>query len=79
MKVIKASELGVYLYCKKAWAFQQQGKASQNQAEMDRGTVYHRQHGNLVTRAGIFKIMAVILFILAAAVLLVAVMLHAAG
>lgn len=79
MKVIKASELGVYLYCKRAWAYQQQGKASQNQAEMDRGTLYHRQHGNLVTRAGIFKTIAFILLILAAAALFLAVLSHAAG
>lgn len=69
MKVIKASELGVYLYCHKAWSFQQRGMKSQNQAAMDQGTAYHRKHGGTVMLAGFLRGLAVFLLVLAALVL----------
>jgi hypothetical protein len=69
MKVIKASELGVYLYCHRAWAYQRRGVVSQNQSAMDQGTAYHRKHGSTVMLAGILKGLAILLLVLAAAVL----------
>ncbi|MEN6570954.1 MAG: hypothetical protein ABFD24_03840 [Anaerolineaceae bacterium] len=69
MKVIKASELGVYLYCHRAWAFQRRGMVSQNQAALNQGTAYHRKHGSTVMLAGFLKGLAILLLILAAVVL----------
>lgn len=69
MKVIKASELGVYLYCHRAWAYQRRGMVSQNQAAMDQGTAYHRKHGGRVMLAGLLKAVALVLLALAAVVL----------
>jgi hypothetical protein len=69
MKVIKASELGVYLYCHRAWSFQRQGMESQNQAALEAGTAFHKQHGLSVRQAGLLKALGIILLIMAAVIL----------
>ena len=71
MKVIKASELGAYLYCHRAWAFQRQGMESQNQAALDAGTAFHKRHGISVRQARLLKALGVLLLILAAVILMV--------
>jgi hypothetical protein len=48
MKTIRASEIGSWLYCARAWWYQRQGVPSSNQAGMDSGTLFHRQHGRSV-------------------------------
>jgi hypothetical protein len=45
MKTIRASEIGSWLYCARAWWYQRQGVPSSHQAGMDSGTLSHRQHG----------------------------------
>ena len=71
MKVIRASELGVYLFCNRAWSYQQQGVDSQNQLAMEKGTAYHQRHGNLVLLTGILKVFALLCLLAALAVILV--------
>lgn len=47
--VIRASELGQYAYCAKAWWLGSvQGVPSANVREMDAGQVVHEQHGQAV-------------------------------
>ncbi|MGE5073461.1 MAG: hypothetical protein ACM3MF_08535 [Anaerolineae bacterium] len=53
--IIRASEIGAYLYCRRAWWYRKQGIASQNQAEMANGTELHRQHGRTVIAAGFLQ------------------------
>lgn len=50
-RTIRASELGTYLFCKRAWWYQLQGVESKNQQEMAGGFSYHRRHGKLVMRS----------------------------
>jgi hypothetical protein len=71
MKTIRASEVGTYLFCARAWAYHQHGVESTNQAEMTTGTEFHRQHGRTVIVSGLTRLLAVIL-LLVALVLLVA-------
>jgi hypothetical protein len=71
MKTIRASEVGSYLFCARAWWYQQQGVVSTNQAEMTAGTELHRQHGRSVIASGLTRLLAVVL-LLVALVLLVA-------
>ena len=71
MRTIRASEVGSYLFCARAWWYHQQGIESTNQAEMTAGTELHRQHGRTVIASELIRILAVIL-LLVARVLLVA-------
>ena len=71
MKTIRASEIGSYLYCRRAWWYRLNGQESLNQAEMAAGTDLHRQHGRKVLAAGLQRMLAFIL-LLAACVMLTA-------
>lgn len=71
MKTVRASEIGAYLYCARAWWYQKQGMESSNQAEMNAGTELHRQHGRTVVAASLTQTLALIL-LLAALLLAVA-------
>ena len=53
--VIRASEIGSYLFCRRAWWYRKQGMESENQAEMTTGTELHRKHGRQVIAAGFLQ------------------------
>lgn len=69
--VIRASDIGSYLYCRRAWWYRKQGLKSENQAELATGTELHRQHGRKVIAAGLLRTLGWIL-LLAALIALVA-------
>jgi hypothetical protein len=69
MKTIRASELGSYLFCARAWWYHLQGYESTNQAEMTAGTELHRRHGRTVIAAGLTRTLAVLLLLVALALL----------
>ena len=71
MKTIRASDVGSYLYCARAWWYRQQGIESTNQVEMTAGTELHRAHGRQVIASNLTRTLALIL-LLTALVLLVA-------
>ena len=52
MRIVRASEIGEYIYCHRAWWLHQiQGLESANRAEMQAGVTRHQQHGRAVQRA----------------------------
>ncbi len=71
--LIRASEIGSYLYCRRAWWYRKQGVESENQTELATGTELHRQHGRKVLAAGLLRTLGLLL-LLAALVLLVAIL-----
>jgi CRISPR/Cas system-associated exonuclease Cas4 (RecB family) len=71
IKTIRASEVGTYLYCARAWWYGQKGIESSNQAEMTAGAELHRLHGQQVLASSLTRALALIL-LLVALVLLVA-------
>lgn len=68
---IKASEIGEYLYCQRAWWLRLQGAASTNVQELAEGTRQHARHGRGWQMASGLRVLAAALA-LAALVLLAA-------
>jgi hypothetical protein len=66
-RTIRASEIGTYLFCHKAWKYQRENMKSDNQAEMQAGTALHFAHGRKVIAIGFTRILA-ILFLVAAVI-----------
>lgn len=58
MQWIKASEIGEYLYCHRAWWLRLQGAASTNVQELAEGTRQHARHGRGWQLAGMLRVLA---------------------
>jgi len=67
--MIRASEIGSHLYCRRAWWYRQQGVESENQAELAAGTELHMQHGRNVLAAGLLQMAGYVLLLAAIALL----------
>jgi CRISPR/Cas system-associated exonuclease Cas4 (RecB family) len=65
MRAIRASEIGSYLFCARAWWYRLQGIEPENQAELTAGTELHRAHGRRVIAAGFTRALALILLLVA--------------
>ncbi|RJP46428.1 MAG: hypothetical protein C4583_18980 [Anaerolineaceae bacterium] len=65
MRTIRASEIGTYHYCRRAWWYRKQGVESANQSELTAGTALHRQHGRKVLAAGLLRTFGLLLLLLA--------------
>lgn len=70
MQVIRASEIGEYVYCHRAWWLRHQGYESVNTREMAAGTAMHERHGRAVAVAGCLAGLAYV--VIGAAVVLLA-------
>lgn len=71
MRPIRSSEIGSYLYCRRAWWYRKTGVESKNQTELAAGTELHRKHGRQVLAAALTRTLGWIL-LLAAILTLVA-------
>ncbi|MBI3151044.1 MAG: hypothetical protein HYZ21_02835 [Chloroflexi bacterium] len=71
MRPIRSSEIGNYLYCRRAWWYRKIGTPSENQAELAAGTDLHKRHGRQVLASALTRTVGLIL-LLAAILLLVA-------
>ena len=66
MPIIRASEIGEYLFCRRAWWLRHvQGYASANVRELNEGTAAHTAHGRAVWAASALRWLALLLFLLA--------------
>ncbi|MGC1377371.1 MAG: hypothetical protein WA821_14160 [Anaerolineales bacterium] len=65
MKAIRASDIGSYLYCRRAWWYRRNGFESINQAELAAGTELHRAHGRKVIAAGLYRTLAMVILLIA--------------
>lgn len=51
-KWIKASEIGEYVYCSRAWHLRhQRGEAMGNVRELENGRFHHKKHGRTVQKS----------------------------
>jgi CRISPR/Cas system-associated exonuclease Cas4 (RecB family) len=65
MRIIRASEIGTYLFCKRAWWYQLNGYESENQVELAAGKEIHEKHSRSVRRGRGLKAIASILLLAA--------------
>jgi CRISPR/Cas system-associated exonuclease Cas4 (RecB family) len=65
MSIIRASDIGSYLYCRRAWRYRKDGVESENQAELAAGTELHRRHGLKTLSAGLLRTLGMILLLAA--------------
>ncbi len=65
MPVLRASEIGVFLYCARAWWYQRRGVASDNAAELADGRELHQRHGRAVLTSGFLRLAGYLAFLLA--------------
>jgi CRISPR/Cas system-associated exonuclease Cas4 (RecB family) len=72
--IIRASEIGSYLYCRRAWWYRKQGIESENKTEMAQGTELHRQHGRKVIAAGFLQVAGYALVLVAVLLIVVVAM-----
>jgi len=75
VRPIRASEIGAYLYCQRAWWYRLQGIEPGNSEELAAGQALHYRHGRQVFIATLLRVLAVIC-LLAALVLLTAYFTH---
>ena len=66
-RVIRASEIGEYVYCKRAWWLRLQGYESANVRELAAGTSLHERHGRAVVTGGCLRTAAYLLLLAALA------------
>jgi CRISPR/Cas system-associated exonuclease Cas4 (RecB family) len=71
MSVIRSSDIGNYLYCRRAWWYRKQGLESENRAELAAGTELHHRHGRQVLASTLNRTVGLVL-LMAALVLLAA-------
>jgi len=65
MKTIRASEIGTYLYCHRAWWYQKSGLEPQNLGELAAGVQLHEQHGRVLLVVGCLRSLAYALLLFA--------------
>jgi len=65
MAVIRSSDIGTYLYCRRSWWYKKQGIESANQTELAAGTKLHRQHGRKVLASSLTRTIGLILLMIA--------------
>jgi hypothetical protein len=69
VRTLRASEIGSFLYCQRAWWYQGQGIASGNQVELAAGTDLHHQHGRRSLLVGLLRSLAWLVLLAAVLVL----------
>ena len=65
MPVIRSSDIGNYLYCRRAWWYRKQGIESENKTELAAGTELHHNHGRQVMASSINRTLGFILLMIA--------------
>ena len=69
MPVIRSSDIGNYLYCRRAWWYRKQGVESENKTELATGTELHQRHGRQVIASNLTRTVGFILLMIAIVIL----------
>jgi hypothetical protein len=66
-QTVRASEIGSYLFCRRAWSYQRQGLTAAPSAAQESGLAWHRRHGRRVLLASGLRVVGWIMLLLAMA------------
>lgn len=58
MKIIRASEIGTYQFCNRAWWYQLQGYEPENKVELAGGSEIHKKHSRVVAASNCLQVVA---------------------
>jgi CRISPR/Cas system-associated exonuclease Cas4 (RecB family) len=58
MRIIRASEIGTYQFCNRAWWYQLKGYEPDNQAELAGGSEIHEKHSRVVVASNCLQVFA---------------------
>ena len=64
-QTVRASEIGSYLFCRRAWWYQRQGRAAGPTPAQESGLAWHRRHGRRVLLASGLRALGWLLILLA--------------
>jgi len=65
LRTLRASEIGSYLFCQRAWWYAKSGLPSENQTEMAAGSQIHLEHGRQAVGIGCLQALGMIFLLLA--------------
>lgn len=66
-RTLRASEIGAYIFCQRAWWYQSTGQPSENEPDLAAGTQLHDRHGQAALETGCLRTLAYALLLLALA------------
>jgi hypothetical protein len=64
-RVFRASEIGEYLFCRRAWWLHRSGVEPKNRAALEAGTAAHESHARIVAWTGCLRSLAFLLMLTA--------------
>ncbi len=56
-RVLRASEIGEYVFCRRAWWYTGRGLPSVNKQALTSGTRWHQRHGRKVVQMGCLRLL----------------------
>jgi CRISPR/Cas system-associated exonuclease Cas4 (RecB family) len=71
MRTIRASEIGVYVFCQRAWWYARAGLPSENITEIAAGNEIHSAHRRQVWNVGCLKVIAAVVLLLSLALIII--------
>jgi len=63
MRAIRASEIGTFVFCQRAWWYQQRGVPADNLTAMKSGLIFHERHNKVVISSNRLRLVAFILLL----------------
>jgi len=67
MRTIRASEIGTYVFCQRAWWYLKSGQPSENTGEIAAGNEIHTSHRRQIWQIGCLQGIAVMLLLVSLA------------
>lgn len=60
-RTVRASEIGTFIFCQRAWWYQREGVETVNLAELSAGSQFHQQQASIARSALAINFFAIIL------------------